>query len=196
MHQPKFHPEVLSYRSADLLSVSGWLSEAVMLVVCAGCSINTGVSGPGIWGLVLVRGQGVVCCLWGSPGSPGQAAQSPELLLVLAELALPLCSLGMGSARLVYPCCNVMSSPSVRLLLCPVQDSVVPPAVLPGAAHHSSCLECRNFSSSGMYFSALLLHHLQITADLCLQVLSHKHSAAAGVLGGNWIALSDISLLA
>lgn len=33
-----------------------------------------------------------------------------------------------------------------------------------------------------------------MTADLCLQVLSHKHSAAAGVLGGNWIALSDISL--
>lgn len=55
-------------------------------------------------------------------------------------------------------------------------------------------LNLGTYSSSGMYFSALLLHHLQITADLCLQVLSHKHPAAAGVLCGNWIALSDLSV--
>lgn len=55
---------------------------------------NTGVSVPGT---VLGWGQGAVCCLC---RSPGQAAQSPGLLLVLAELASPLCSLGMGSAHL------------------------------------------------------------------------------------------------
>lgn len=46
----------------------------------AGCSIDIGVSAPGT---VLGGGQGVMCCLC---GSPGQATRRPGLLLVLAEL--------------------------------------------------------------------------------------------------------------
>lgn len=139
MHKPRFHPEVLSFRSADLLSVSCWLSEAemhVLLVVwCWVFHQNWGVCSGHCSGL----GQAVWRCLC---GSPGRAAQCPGLLLVLAELAQPWG--GEDTVPTLYPCCNLMGSCSVSLLLSPAQDRVVPPAVLPAAAHHSSCLEFRN----------------------------------------------------
>lgn len=83
--------------------------------------------------------------------SPGQAAQCLWLLLVLAELAQPLCSLGMGRSPPCTPC-------SVQP---PALDCVVPPAVLQLQHTIPVALNLGTESSSGMYFSVLLLHNLK-----------------------------------
>lgn len=37
MHKPKFHPEILSHRSTDLLSVSSWLPTQPVRILPVGC---------------------------------------------------------------------------------------------------------------------------------------------------------------
>lgn len=178
MHKPKFHPEVLSHRSADLLSVSAFRGSDACPVrgLLLGVPSTLGLQAFGLG----TRDPAV--SVW----EPW--ASSLGLLLVLAELAQPLCSRGMG--RTQCPPCTpaarwwALAAPAFcqLLQLCFQLQHTIPAALSLGTY------------SKGMYFSALLLHRLQLTADLCPQVLSHKHSAAAGVLGGNRIALSDISV--
>lgn len=53
MHKPKFHPEILSHRSTDLLSVSSWLpTQPGLLSVCpvqegCVCVLGAGLAGAG-----------------------------------------------------------------------------------------------------------------------------------------------------
>lgn len=109
----------------------------VLLVVCAGC--------PPALGCLLQapcwagdKGSCTACA-----GALGKQHRAQGSCCCWLSWHHHSAALGWGVPPL-YPCCSVMGSPSVRLLLSPAQDRLVPPAVCPAAALHSSCLEFRN----------------------------------------------------
>lgn len=142
-----------------------WLAvRAVMhvpLMVCCCVFVNTGASAPGT---VLSWGQAVLCCLC---GGPGQAAQWAA--------AGPGWALGWGghNAHLVPPAAMQWAlAQSASCCLLPRTMFVVPPAVLPAAAHHSSCLEFRNLLQPRNVFFCVALMSFAI----------HCWSVPAGVV--------------
>lgn len=126
--------------------------------------------------------------------SPGEAACCPAMLRFPAGVRKP-CLLELG----IRPACSERGC-AVRVSLLAIRWAGLLPSFsrpLRASSCRTQCPVALNsgiYSSSGMYFSMLLLFLLQIIVDLCLQVLSCQHFAAAGFLSGNWIALSDISV--
>lgn len=168
----------------------------VLHVACCPCvSFKTGVCLPGT---VLFWGQrGYALPLqetWGNSMPPSAAAGPcwalPVLEVVRERCLVELCTPPTCSE----PGCAIMISLFAAGLVSFLQFCSGPFCASSCRTQFPVALNLGIYSSSGMYFSVLLWLHLQIIVDLCLQVLSCQHFAAAGFLSRNWIALSDISI--
>lgn len=147
----------------------------------------------GEWGYVLPLQEP-----WGNSMPPGDAAGPcranaaalPVLEMVRKRCLLELCIPPTWSEQ----GCAIMISLFAARLVSLLRSCSGPFCASSCRTQFPVALNLGIYFSSGMYFSVLLLLHLQIIVDLCLQVLSCQHFTAAGFLSRNWIALSGISI--
>lgn len=171
MHKPKFHPKIFSYRSTDLLSVSGQLLKAVC-VSCMHCApglfshtdvcIPQALAHAGDWGYALGK-QHIclpeMCCFLQSKRSP-----LPLLEMVKVWCLLKLC-IPSGCSKL--PCLSSAASvafcePSQgHSVFVATEQNVIP-----------NCLECRDLFQLKNAFSCVAL----------ISFVNHCWSVPAGVV--------------